>query len=209
MENKYKKWEDLLSFMHQINKLKKTWRFGGEEDIFRESSAEHSWRLAMFVLMCAEMLDMKLDKIYTIKLALIHDLAELITGDVNIVKHLKGEQSLDEKFQQENQAWQQFKEYLDENVHKELYDLWLDFEEKKSLEAKVVSALDRMEGSLHILQVGCHRHSCPEMLANSNDKYVKDLPQLHDLLTVIKKMHKEEFEKNNIPWQDEYEQFLY
>lgn len=47
----------------------------------RESDAEHSWHVAMFVLLFARDLDASLSIEKMLKLALMHDLVEIYAGD--------------------------------------------------------------------------------------------------------------------------------
>ena len=71
----------LISFLHQIEKLKcstrHSWTSGGRQ----ESVAEHSWRLAVMAMLCADEFP-ELDTAKVIKMCLIHDFGEAITGDI-------------------------------------------------------------------------------------------------------------------------------
>src|ERR1043165_2205655 len=47
----------------------------------RENDAEHSWHLAMMVVVLAEHSDRPIDVGHTVQLVLVHDLVEIYAGD--------------------------------------------------------------------------------------------------------------------------------
>ncbi|MEM6710796.1 MAG: HD domain-containing protein [Pseudomonadota bacterium] len=71
----------LLDFLSASSALKDTLRSGRTAEGRAESTAEHSWRLALFVL-CLEPELKDYDLVKLLKMALLHDLGEAITGDV-------------------------------------------------------------------------------------------------------------------------------
>ena len=95
-----KNMEKLFEFYQLIEKLKTTTRYSTQEK-FRESTAEHSWKLAMMALVTADEMDIKLNITKALKLAIIHDLPELICGDVDNVLLYDGKVSEQEKYDAE------------------------------------------------------------------------------------------------------------
>lgn len=80
--------KQFFDFASELEKLKKLERFKGQPfwrdypELPRyESVADHSWRLGMLVLMFSGKLAQKLDLEKALKLVLVHDLPEIITGD--------------------------------------------------------------------------------------------------------------------------------
>jgi putative hydrolases of HD superfamily len=71
----------LLNLLHHIEPLKHLARAGWvDRDVAQpESVAAHSWRLAMMAWLCAEAQGM--DAARALRLALVHDVAEAVTGD--------------------------------------------------------------------------------------------------------------------------------
>jgi putative hydrolase of HD superfamily len=71
----------LFQLLHRIQPLKHLLRTGwiDREVISPETVAAHSWRLAVMAWLVADALE--LDSAKAIKIALVHDLAEAITGD--------------------------------------------------------------------------------------------------------------------------------
>ena len=72
----------LIEFMIVIEKLKcntlHSWTSSGRQ----KSVAEHSWRCAVMALLCAgEYPDIDINKV--VKMILIHDLGEAVTGDIS------------------------------------------------------------------------------------------------------------------------------
>ncbi|MEK7615532.1 MAG: HD domain-containing protein [Patescibacteria group bacterium] len=159
--------EKLYSFATALEGLKKIERWRGQffwkeypQPHWYESVADHSWRLTMLVLMMAPRLSQKIDLEKALKMALIHDIAEIITGDESPLgedgtgksTHAFDERLAQEKMERETQAVRQLFSQLPESDAKEFYDLWLEAEQKVSFEAKVVKALDKLEATLQALE---------------------------------------------------------
>ena len=72
---------ELISFLDIIEKLKMTVRHNVMRSGRVESVAEHSWRLAVMAMLAAGE-EEGLDRDRVIRLALVHDLGEAITGDI-------------------------------------------------------------------------------------------------------------------------------
>lgn len=82
--------ESIFNFATSIEALKKIERFRGQyfwkdyPQLARyESVADHSWRLALLVAVFADKLSQPFNLEKGLKMALIHDLPELIAGDVS------------------------------------------------------------------------------------------------------------------------------
>ncbi len=71
----------LLDFLQAAEQLKDTLRSGTTTGGRPESTAEHSWRLALMVLLFEPELK-EIDMLKLLKLTLVHDLGEAISGDV-------------------------------------------------------------------------------------------------------------------------------
>ena len=66
--------EKIFDFLHKIENLKSTLRYNKTTSGRNESSAEHSWRLALITLIIADELRLSIDVNRAIKIALVHDL---------------------------------------------------------------------------------------------------------------------------------------
>lgn len=130
--------ESLLPFIKEIDRLKTVERQalihnGGR----RENSAEHSWHLALTVLVLEKTSEQKIDVCKAVKMALLHDIVEIDAGDSFVYDNQ------DDKKESEAKALQRIMGLLPASLEKEFSDLWTEFEEGISPEAKFVSALDR------------------------------------------------------------------
>ena len=133
--------ETLIEFAGVIEKLKCNTRHSWTSSGRRESVAEHSWRLALLAMLCADEYP-GLDINRVVRMCLIHDLGEALTGDVpSFEKTEKNEQS-------EQQAWERLLCMLPEPYAGEFRDLYLEMEKLETPEAKLYKALDNMEAVL-------------------------------------------------------------
>lgn len=127
-----------IEFLNVIEKLKCNTRHSWTSSGRHESVAEHSWRLAVMAILCAdEYPNLDINKV--IKMCLIHDFGEALTGD--IPAFLK----TDENEKEEEKAIEKLLELLPIDTKEELSAL---FEEMKSLntdEAKLYKSLDNIE----------------------------------------------------------------
>lgn len=198
--------EKIFDFLNIARDLKKTYRYGAStKDIHRDTSADHSWRVALMAFMLAEELKLDIDVLKAVKLALVHDLPEAINGDVDYRLIVSGEESVEKKYINELAAMEKFKNTLSSPVGEELYDLWIEFEEKKTREAKFVNALDKMECSTHCLEEGSEKWDAPELIPVYGDSPANDFPELKKFNAVLKKRLKEEFLKGGLEWKKEYD----
>lgn len=131
-----------LDFLFMTEKLKTElrhcWLSNGQR---QESVAEHSWRLALMCFRYAPKLDHPVNVERCIKLAIVHDLAEAKVGDVPVF-HVNSET---DKFNLENSAMLEFKNFLNDENGDEIYNLWHEFEMQTTPESKFVKALDKLE----------------------------------------------------------------
>ena len=130
--------EQYVRFMNTIEKLKCNTRHSWNSNGRRESVAEHSWRLAVMAMLCRdEYPHVDIDKV--IKMCLIHDFGEAITGD--IPSFFKTDD--DEK--KEENAISSLLKMLPEEQGREFGLLFEEMAEMKSEEAKLYKALDNLE----------------------------------------------------------------
>ncbi len=138
----------LLSFIHMAEGLKNELRNGRTSNGKRESVADHTWRMSLMTLIFSRFLDRQISIEKALKIAIIHDLAELLTGDKPYFV-CEGRVDLQQiKAQEELAAMHKIQHVLPEAVGQELLDLWKEYEEGKTYEAKFVKALDKMEAQI-------------------------------------------------------------
>lgn len=197
--------EKLFNFFHEARKLKEVRRYGAHKKMKGDSSADHSWRVALMAFIFADHLNLKLNKTKLIKIALIHDLPEAICGDVDVVDIVNKKISKKEKSKREALAIEKISKVLPGKIKQEVRSLWREYKTKSSLEAKFICAVDKLETITHLLEDGYKAYDVPEIIANYPDEAVKDFPKLNGALIILKKRLKKEFKKGNIPWKKEYD----
>ena len=129
---------NFIDFLGAIEKLKCNTRHSWTSSGRRESVAEHSYRLAVMAMLSKdEYPELDIDKV--IKMCLVHDFGEAITGDVpSFYKTDKNEN-------EENDAIIYLLSLLPDTTQKEFSDLFLEMSELKTPEAKLYKALDNAE----------------------------------------------------------------
>jgi len=131
----------LIDFIGIIGKLKHNTRHVWSAEGRKESVAEHSWLLSvMALLIFDEFPDVDMYKV--IKMCLIHDFGEAITGDIPSFYKTK------EDSEKEDEAVDGLLELLPDSLAAEFSDLFAEMAEKKTTEAKLFKALDRMEACI-------------------------------------------------------------
>ncbi|XP_035152518.3 5'-deoxynucleotidase HDDC2 isoform X1 [Callithrix jacchus] len=130
----------LLQFLRLMGQLKRVPRTGW---VYRnvqrpESVSDHMYRMAIMAMVIK---DDRLNKDRCVRLALVHDMAECIVGDIAPADNIPKE----EKHRREEEAMKQITQLLPEDLRKELYELWEEYETQSSAEAKFVKQLDQCE----------------------------------------------------------------
>ncbi|KAM9782748.1 5'-deoxynucleotidase HDDC2 [Neosynchiropus ocellatus] len=112
------------------------WVYRGVKD--PESVSDHMYRMAMMSLTIT---DPTVDKNRCIKLALVHDLAESIVGDIAPSDNI----SKEEKHRREEEAMRHISALLPDGLRQEIYGLWEEFENQSSDEARIVKQFDLLD----------------------------------------------------------------
>ena len=205
MDKKIKNLKRIFYFLHKVENLKSTLRYMFTKTGRTESSAEHSWRLALMSFMTAKELNLDINIERAMKIALVHDIAESITGDISFIRIVDKEISREEKTSMERRAMIKLKNILPEKIGLEVYDLWEEYEKKLTKEAKFIKALDKLETLTQLVEAGCKKYKRPELIPNYANEAVEDFPALEGILKIIKRKLKQEFAKCKIPWKKGYQ----
>ncbi len=124
--------------------MRHSWLSNGRQ----ESVAEHTWRVGLMAVLIEPYIEEKLDMAKLLKMMMIHDLVEAEAKDVPAFDTLFDSERKEQKQLAEQTAMENIKAMLEEEPGKELQELWLEFEAKKTFEAKVANALDKLEAQL-------------------------------------------------------------
>ncbi len=199
--------EALVDFFIEIDALKKTMRFSTCPENVRDSSADHSWKLAfMAAFLGLEIKDVNAS--HAVQICLAHDLAEYLAGEIDSYRIVRGEMTKKQKYQMEEKAMQEIAAKAP-GIGPIIYDLWIEFEKSQTPEAKYANALDKIEALTHMLKekyIAREDNDEAELTATYADKAVQEFPQLKPLLAVIKSRLKQEFQKQGYEWKPHYEQ---
>jgi putative hydrolase of HD superfamily len=131
-----------LTFIKHIDKLKKVTRKSYLLDNSRlENSAEHSWHIALMVLLLAQYSKKRVNPLRCVKMALVHDIPEIIAGDALIysAKAHKG------YIGRELTAAKKLFGQLPPRQAREYLSLWKEVETGNTPDARFVRAIDRLE----------------------------------------------------------------
>lgn len=135
-----------LSFLIEVDRLKTVLRQSPLAAApRRENDAEHSWHLAMAVVVLAEHADEPVDVGHTVQLVLIHDLVEIYAGDTPLYDAV-GRADQEER---EKAAADRLFGLLPEDQALRLRELWDEFEARQTPEARFAKAMDRLMPVLH------------------------------------------------------------
>jgi putative hydrolase of HD superfamily len=102
-----------------------------------ESVADHTYSMAIMGMILSDSQKFNTEKI--LKMILLHDLAESITGD------LTPEQKSTQKIVLEDKTFEKILKHLPENLQKQYHQLWNEYQKNDSKEANFVHQIDKLE----------------------------------------------------------------
>ncbi len=136
-----------ISFLVEIDKLKTVLRKTFLMDRSRlENTAEHSWHVSLMAVVLLEHAnDPSLDLNRVIRMLLLHDLVEIDAGDT----FAYDTQGYLDKEERENAAARRLFGLLPDDQQGEWMELWREFEDGATYEARYAAALDRLQPVIH------------------------------------------------------------
>lgn len=183
---KYKKIDNsVISFYMQYNHLKNIYRqgwlklrIGLEHKDKCESVADHSFSMALLAITMIEKYSLNYDTLKCIKMCIVHELGEIYAGDYTPVDKITKE----EKHLKEKEAIQKVLKTLD--FDNDFIDLWEEFEDGETKEAKFVKNLDQLEFLLQSAAYDFDASSFNRTLNKIDDIYCKEV--VNDLINLTK-----------------------
>nr|WP_255726326.1 HD domain-containing protein [Microvirga sp. ACRRW] len=136
-----------LEFLREAEKLKCTLRSGFTSDGRPESTAEHTWRLCLMALVFADEFE-GIDLLHLIKLCIVHDLGEALSGDIPAIMQTEGSS----KSAQERADLELLTKSLHAEKCVEILALWEEYEAAQTPEAVLAKGLDKLETILQHVQ---------------------------------------------------------
>ena len=136
-----------LEFLRRAEKLKETLRSAYTSGGRQESVADHSWRLSLLVITVSDLLP-EIDLLHLLKLCIIHDLGEVVDGDIPAPEQVHSKS----KSSKEREDFKSLLTNLPASLQHEFLCLWDEYENTSSVEAKLAKALDKIETLLQHTQ---------------------------------------------------------
>lgn len=137
--------EGILRLLREAGKLKKIPRTGWKTKAGiaeAESVADHSFRVGLAAMLLSDFIG--LDTLKVVRMALIHDLAESITGDLT-PEQVSGET---DKILLEDKAMDTLLDNIPSKIKPLYIDAWREWVKGESREAKLVREVDAFEMAL-------------------------------------------------------------
>lgn len=132
----------LMNFILEADELKQVKRrthlLG---DGRRENDAEHSWHLALMVMLLSEFAPERVDLLRVLKMALIHDIVEIDAGDTFCYDEAGNE----DRVARERAAARRLFYLLPGDLAESMCRLWEEFEARETPEARFAASLDRLQ----------------------------------------------------------------
>lgn len=107
----------------------------------KENDAEHGWHLAIMTMLLSEYANEKIDIGRTIEMVVIHDVVEIDAGDT----YAYDDAGNLTKAEREKKAADRIFGMLSPEQGQYFMDLWLEFEEASTPEAKFATAIDSVQ----------------------------------------------------------------
>ena len=183
MNNRLKK---QVEFMLELDKMKNLYRqtYVLHEDR-KENDAEHSWHLAILAMLMAEHANKPVDAVKIIKMVLIHDVVEIDAGDT----YCYDTEGCKTKADREEKAAQRIFGLLPDDQKKEFYDLWREFENSETDDARFAAVLDRVQPLLLNYTKGgisWKEHGiAKEQVMGRNKEYFGESDEIADLIISV------------------------
>lgn len=174
------KLQNLIKFLEITGILKQTERTGWVEiGVYQpESVADHTFRTTLLCMLYADI--EALDPTKLMKMALIHDLPESVTGD------LTPSQKTPETKEKEEKAISQIFSLLPKKQRENYLAIWREYEEGRTREAKAVQQLEKIEMALQAKEyqkLGSANKSLDRFIKSAEEATAS--PELRRLLSCI------------------------
>lgn len=109
-----------------------------------ENDAEHAWHMALMCVLLCEYANEPIDVLKTVKMILIHDIVEIECGDT----YAYDEAGRATQHERELKAADKLYNMLPEDQAMEYFNLWLEFENRETAEAKFARAMDNIQPNM-------------------------------------------------------------
>ncbi|MEE1008703.1 MAG: HD domain-containing protein [Agathobacter sp.] len=137
--------DKIFDFAKEIDKEKEIVRQTFLADGSRkENDAEHAWHMAIMTILLSEYANEEIDVLKTITMLLIHDIVEIDAGDT----YAYDEEGKKTQREREEKAAERIFGLLPEEKGEYFRNLWEEFEEYKTPEAKFAHTMDNIQPAM-------------------------------------------------------------
>jgi 5'-deoxynucleotidase YfbR-like HD superfamily hydrolase len=198
-----------MRFIRSIFPAQDLERFAQKDGARKESVGDHTWRLAYMLSTFFDTFKIPdgFDYERAIKMCLIHDLAEIKIGDISHEKVFTGEITKAEKHNREFKAMKQITKNLPKALCDEIMGLWNEYEDTKTLTARFVRALDKIESTTHVMVDGVSYN--PNVRGLHGNEYYAKVPELLTIVGIMKHQLKLDYATKGYEWRQEFENWKF
>lgn len=166
-----------------LKKIRRTgWQLRGIRD--GESLADHCFGVVLLTHLLCPIVSAKLDADRAVRIAIVHELGESRVGDIpyTALKYFPDKSKI------ETQAVEDILSPLGEKITDENLELFSDFETGKSIEARFVKAIDKLEMLITAAEYEkAGYHGLKDFWENeSTFSVMKEFPQLNEYALYLK-----------------------
>jgi len=180
--------EEIIEFSKLIGKLKKTKRTGWVTWVKienPESVAEHIFRTAVLGMVISDI--KKLDTEKVVRMTLLHDLTESVMVDWDY--YTKKKLGIEKFKKREKESMEKVLGLLPQELKEKYEEIWNEFSQEESEEAKLVRQIDKLEMIIQALEYEKEGYDKERLDAfwRFNKKHFKD----KDILNLFELLEKE------------------
>ena len=170
-----------IHLLRTYNKLKEVYR-GGSIGNRKESTAEHSWGCMIVADYFMTKYYHELDRVKVYEFLMYHDLVEIETGDIVLHPDI----TRDGKEELESNAVEILSKKLPEPLASKYLNLFHEYEERSSKEAKFAKAVDCIEAEMFYLDKKKEFESwTKEFHINIRRKHLQEFPEMFEMLIKV------------------------
>lgn len=165
-----------ISYIMELEKLKVIYRQNGTIGGKRaENSAEHSWHLIQMALLLEDSAVFEqLDMMKVVKMLMIHDIVEIDAGDAFLFDNEARAMARGTELS----AAKRIFGLLPEDQAKMYQDIWLEFEQDQSNEARYAKAIDALQPIINHSITGQHNlHGLSRSQVIEKKIFIKDISE--------------------------------
>jgi len=149
------KGNDLNPFFQSVMQLKSVKRAGWVSKLGMEgaeSVADHSFSLCAIAMLLSDIMGFDTKK--AMKMVVLHDLSESITGD-----YIPGDIRATEKVEREKEAMSEILSTLPSDVRSEYQQIWAEYLQNRSEVARFVHRIDKLEMAMQARKYASKGHA--------------------------------------------------